>query len=69
MEPLSSEHRTRLRYLLSSLEKRELQTQAQYGVKAVLQQLASFSQAGAVLKELLGGETIPVARRCAAGCR
>jgi hypothetical protein len=55
MEQLSNEHRTRLRYLLSSLEKRELENQAQYGVKAVLQQLTSFGQAGAVLKELFGG--------------
>lgn len=47
--------RTRLRYLMSSLEKRELENQAHYGVKAVLKELTTFGEATGVLKELLAG--------------
>jgi hypothetical protein len=57
MDGLAQEQKTRLRYLLSSLEKRELENQAHYGVKTLFQQLTTFSQATGVLKELLAGKT------------
>lgn len=57
MDGLAQEQKTRLRYLLSSLEKRELENQAHYGVKTLFQQLTTFTQATGVLKELLAGKT------------